>query len=268
MKSKQSSEKKTALITGASGGIGRAVAELLAQDQINLILHGNANRKRLESLAAKIVATHPDLNVHIVPGDLASQSGQDEVIENVSAIYPAPDILVLAAGLDLMSEEMKQQSFEERLSAILQVDVTASIRLARYFSRRMGEMRQNQNSGNSQSNMDQGVIVFFGWDGVESGMAGETAQIYATAKGAVQGFFRSLAQTVAPHVRVNCVAPGWVKTTWGKTASPEINERVAAESLAHRWGEAEEVAELVRFLVSDSASYINGQTICVNGGKA
>ena len=243
--------QKTALITGASGGIGRATARLLVQSGVALILHGHANRAALESLAAELKTRHPQVNTTTVYADLSLKAEQDRLMDLVLNLGVVPDILVLAAGYDLMRAAMRQLPFDERFAKLWQVDVVSAVRLARCFGERM---------------KPEGAIVFFGWDGVEYGMAGETAQLYAAAKGAVQGFSRSLAKSLAPEVRVNCVAPGWIQTTWGETASPATDERVAAGSLARRWGTAEEVAEVVRFLVSDAAAYINNQTIYVNGG--
>ena len=244
--------QKTALITGASGGIGRATVRLLAGSGTDLILHGHANRAALESLVAELKSHYPATNITTVYADLSQESERERFIDDVSSIGYAPDILVPAAGCDLMSNAMKQLPFDERFAKLWQVDVVSAVRIARFFGERM---------------KPGGVIVFFGWDGVEYGMAGETAQLYAAAKGAVQGFSRSLAKSLAPEVRVNCVAPGWIKTTWGETASLATDERVAAETLARRWGTAEDVAEVVQFLVSDAAAYVNNQTIYVNGGR-
>ena len=241
------------MMTGASGGIGRATARLLVQSGADLILHGHANRVALESLVAELKSQHPAMSISTVYADLSIEAEQQRLMDDVSHLCSAPDILVLVAGCDLMSASMKQLPYNERLARLWQVDVVSAMRFARFFGERM---KQNH-----------GAIIFFGWDGVEYGLAGETAQLYAAAKGAVQGFSRSLAQSLAPEVRVNCIAPGWIKTTWGETASHTANERVVAESLTQRWGTAEEVAEVVRFLASDAAAYINNQTIFVNGGR-
>ena len=214
----------------------------------------------------------PGRDVRAVFADLTSESARNNFIAEVSAICDSPDIFVAAAGLDLMSKAAKQLTFEERFARLWQLDVVATMQLARYFGQRMQQTRREHKAkhntvAGSQATSGQGAIVLFGWDGVESGMTGETAQLYAAAKGAIHGFARSFGKNIAPEVRVNCVAPGWIKTTWGETASAETGERVAAESLAQRWGTAEEAAELVCFLVSDAASYINNQVICVNGGR-
>ena len=82
------------------------------------------------------------------------------------------------------------------------------------------------------------------------------------------GFTRSLAKSLSPQVRVNCVAPGWIKTAWGVAASAQWQERAASESLLRRWGEPIYVARAVRFLVSPAAEFIDGQVVAVNGGRA
>ena len=109
-------------------------------------------------------------------------------------------------------------------------------------------------------------IVNIGWDGAARGMPGESAQLFAAAKGAVEAFSRSLAQTLAPDVRVNCIAPGWIRTDWGNDASEYWQHRAAKESLADRWGTPEDIARVVRFLASEDADFISGQTLDVNGG--
>ena len=105
-----------------------------------------------------------------------------------------------------------------------------------------------------------------GWDGAERGMAGDGGQLFAVAKGAIMAFTRSLAQSLAPEVRVNCIAPGWIKTAWGDDADERWQQRAADESLSRRWGVPEDVARAAVFLVSPAAAFINGQIVEVNGG--
>lgn len=112
----------------------------------------------------------------------------------------------------------------------------------------------------------RGTIINVGWDQAEQGMAGDSGELFAAVKGAVMAFSRSLATSLAPQVRVNCVAPGWIKTKWGDGASDAWQERAVGESLLARWGTPEDVAAVVRFLVSPEASFVNGQIIPVNGG--
>ena len=97
-------------------------------------------------------------------------------------------------------------------------------------------------------------------------MEGDSGQLFAAIKGAVMCFTRSLALSLAPEVRVNCVAPGWIRTAWGETASATWQERVREETPLRVWGLPEDVAETAVWLASSSARFITGQTIRVNGG--
>jgi 3-oxoacyl-[acyl-carrier protein] reductase len=90
--------------------------------------------------------------------------------------------------------------------------------------------------------------------------------LFAAAKGAVMAFTRSLAQSLAPSVRVNCLALGWIKTGWGEQASEQWQERARRESLAQRWGTPEDVARAARFLVSPDSAFVSGQVVNLNGG--
>ena len=113
-----------------------------------------------------------------------------------------------------------------------------------------------------------GVILNMGWDQADTGMAGDSGEFFAAIKGAVMAATRSLAKSLAPQVRVNCIAPGWIRTEWGHQASAEWQQRAKRESLLARWGEPEDVARVACFLVSPAASFINGQIIPINGGRA
>ncbi len=97
-------------------------------------------------------------------------------------------------------------------------------------------------------------------------MEGDSGQLFAAVKAAVMAFSRSLAKSLAPTVRVNCVAPGWIRTAWGEHASPIWQERVMEETPLKRWGEPQDIADTVAFLVSQQASFLTGQTLMVNGG--
>jgi 3-oxoacyl-[acyl-carrier protein] reductase len=111
-----------------------------------------------------------------------------------------------------------------------------------------------------------GVILNIGWDQAERGMEGASGELFAAAKSAIMGFTRSLAVSLAPRVRVNCIAPGWIRTAWGEGASDVWQERVLRETPLARWGTPQDIAWLARFLVSDQASYLTGQVINANGG--
>ena len=97
-------------------------------------------------------------------------------------------------------------------------------------------------------------------------MEGDSGELFAASKGAVMAFTRSLARSLAPSVRVNCVAPGWIRTAWGEGASAAWQDRARRESMLGRWGTPEDVAAAVHWLVSPDAAFVTGQVLAVNGG--
>ena len=163
------------------------------------------------------------------------------------------DILVNNAGADLLTGDAARLPFAEKLSLLLAVDVTATVRLSRAIGSRMQER-------------GSGVVLNIGWDQADRGMEGDSGELFAIAKNAVMGFTRSLAVSLAPRVRVNCIAPGWIQTAWGETAGDIWQERVLRETPLGRWGTPQDIAQAARFLCSDAAAFITGQVINVNGG--
>jgi 3-oxoacyl-[acyl-carrier protein] reductase len=157
------------------------------------------------------------------------------------------------AGADTLTGRSAKLSFDAKLDLLWSVDVAATIRLCREVGRRM----VSQGSGS---------IVTMGWDQAETGMEGDSGELFAAAKGAILAFTRSLALSLAPEVRVNALAPGWIKTAWGQVASQAWQDRVLDETPLARWGTPEDVAAAACFIISDSAAFLTGQTIRVNGG--
>ncbi|TWU22814.1 SDR family NAD(P)-dependent oxidoreductase [Bythopirellula polymerisocia] len=243
---------KWALVTGASGGIGSQIARELARAGANLILHTYRNRTAASKLAEEIDAIGP--RAEIVECNLAESQKCNDFADAVWQIASL-DILVNNAGVDVLTGEAEEWSFAKKLELLWKVDVRATIELSRTLGARMRER-------------GSGDIINIGWDQAEHGMAGDSGEMFATIKGAVMSFTRSLAKSLAPQVRVNCVAPGWIQTKWGSTSSDYWQERARAESLVGRWGTPSDVAGAVRFLASPSASFVNGQILNVNGGWA
>ena len=113
---------------------------------------------------------------------------------------------------------------------------------------------------------DGGVIINISWDHVATGMEGKNPQLYAAAKGGITAFSKALARSVAPLVRVNIVAPGWIETAFGSGVDRDVYRTVAASTPLKRWGTPDDVAGAVVFLASPAASFLTGETINVGGG--
>jgi 2-amino-4-hydroxy-6-hydroxymethyldihydropteridine diphosphokinase len=222
-----------ALVTGSTSGIGAAIASAFEQAGAAVLRHGR--RSSPNSLSA----------------DLADPAAADRLA--AEAWGDGLDILVCNAGADVLTGDAAKWPFEQKLDALLAVDLKGTMRLSRTLGERMKAR-------------GRGVILTVGWDQAEAGMEGDSGQLFAAVKGAVMCFTRSLALSLAPEVRVNCLAPGWVRTAWGETASPAWQERVRRETPLGVWGLPEDVAAAALWLASSAAGFITGQTIRVNGG--
>lgn len=115
-------------------------------------------------------------------------------------------------------------------------------------------------------NTSHGVILNVSWDHVLTGMEGRNPQIFSAAKGGILSFSKSLARSVAPKVRVNIVAPGWIETEFGAGLDPGHYQRVVESTPLGRWGTPEDVARAAVFLASRDARFLTGQTLLVGGG--
>jgi 3-oxoacyl-[acyl-carrier protein] reductase len=113
----------------------------------------------------------------------------------------------------------------------------------------------------------RGIIFFLGWNGVDYGWRGKTAQLYGTAKGALLGFSRSLAEDLLPDVWVRCLSLGWIKTRWGEQLSEKLERKYATDSRRNRWGTPEEVAAVIEFLANEESAFIDGIGLRIDGEK-
>ncbi|MSQ93724.1 MAG: 2-amino-4-hydroxy-6-hydroxymethyldihydropteridine diphosphokinase [Gemmataceae bacterium] len=240
-----------AVVLGSTSGIGQAIALALADAGVNVLIHGC----RSAASAKQVVA---DCRVKGVWGqsilaDLSDEKECADLVRFAWELWPAIDIWIQCAGADTLTGEAAQWPFERKLEELWAVDVRATMLMTRAVGARM----KKQGSG---------VILTMGWDQAETGMAGDSGQLFGACKGAVMAFTKSLALELAPEVRVNCLAPGWIRTAWGEAASDAWQQRVLAETPLARWGTPEDVAATARWLVSPAAQFITGQIIRINGG--
>jgi len=240
-----------AVVTGASSGIGASVAFELAHAGADVLLHCRQSIDDAEQVADRIRSINRKASVHTA--DLGIETELAPFVAAAWKCFGGVDVWVNNAGVDLLTGDKAKLPYAEKLDALLDVDVRSAVLL----SKMVGERMVAQGGG---------TILNIGWDQSDRGMGGDSGELFSVAKNAIMGFTRSLAVSLAPSVRVNCIAPGWIRTAWGEQASNSWQDRVLQETPLNRWGTPEDIAKLARFLVSPDASYITGQVINCNGG--
>ena len=259
-----------AVVTGSSSGIGRAIALGFAAAGCHVVLHGRKPSEQLDAVEKELFDAHPSgmaCRVEKIFADFSEPTDWPQLVDQVWRKIGPVDYWVNNAGGDVLTDQWADRSIEEKLDYLWKTDVTASLMLSRLVGRRMIEDRNAASCGQGNGlGAVAGSIVNIGWDQADQGMEGDSGELFATTKGAIMSMTKSLAQSFAPQVRVNCVAPGWIQTAWGQTASQQWQLRAQQESLMGRWGLPEDVASAVLFLCQAEASFISGQVLPVNGG--
>ncbi|MEM1161911.1 MAG: 3-oxoacyl-[acyl-carrier-protein] reductase [Pseudomonadota bacterium] len=237
---------KSALITGASGGIGAAIARALHGAGATVALHGTRVGP-LEELAAELGE-----RAHVTPANLSEPADVAELPKKATEAMGAVDILVNNAGIT--RDNLFMRMSEEEWSQVLSVNLTSSFLLSKAVLRGMMKARW-------------GRII-----GITSvvGVTGNPGQgNYAAAKAGMIGMSKSLASEVASRgVTVNCLAPGFIETAMTEKLTDDQKSKIMTAIPTGRMGTSDEIASATLFLASPEASYITGQTLHVNGGMA
>jgi 3-oxoacyl-[acyl-carrier protein] reductase len=237
---------KSALITGASGGIGGAIARALHGAGATVALSGT-RVEALEGLASELGE-----NAHITPANLSDAESLAALIGTAEEAMGAIDILINNAGLtrDMLSMRLTDEDWQ----SVLDVNLTAAFRLSRGVMRGMMKRRWGR------------IINITSVVGV-TGNPGQAN--YAASKAGLIGMSKSMAQEVASRgITVNCVAPGMIVTAMTDVLSDDQKKRILEIVPAGRLGESEEIAAGTLYLASEEAAYVTGQTLHINGGMA
>jgi 3-oxoacyl-[acyl-carrier protein] reductase len=237
---------KTALVTGATGGLGGAIARALHAQGAVVALSGT-RREILDALADELKE-----RVHVLPCNLADTAQVEALVPQCEERMGRLDILVANAGItrDSLFVQLSDAAWDE----VIAVDLTASFRLARAAIKGMMRRRSGRIIGITS------VVAVTGNPGQGN---------YAAAKAGMIGMIKSLAQEYAKRsVTANCIAPGFIATAMTDKLNDKQRDAILARVPAGRLGAAADVAAAAVFLASEEASYITGQTLHVNGGMA
>jgi 3-oxoacyl-[acyl-carrier protein] reductase len=238
---------KTALITGATGGIGASVAKALHGAGAVIAISGT-RATVLEELKASLGGER----VHVLPCNLSSAEDVEKLVPAAEAAMGGLDILVNNAGItkDGLAMRMKDEDWQ----AVLDVNLTSAFRLARAAMRGMMKKRWGR------------IISVTSIVGV-TGNPGQAN--YVASKAAIIGMSKSMAQELAArNVTVNCVAPGFIATPMTDALNDKQKEAILGRIPAGRMGGPDDIAAAVLYLASEEAAYVTGQTLHINGGMA
>jgi 3-oxoacyl-[acyl-carrier protein] reductase len=244
-------DRKIVLVTGASSGIGRAIAMGCARAGADVALTYRENQTGAEETAAAI--RELGRRAEVLRTDISVEADVTALAAELRRRLPRVDAWINNAGADILTGRRGRLSRLEKLDLLLAVDLRGTV-LASWAA---VDLMRAQGGG---------TIINMSWDHVSLGMAGENPILYSAAKGGIMSFSKSLARETAPDIRVNILAPGYIETAFGQDANDRFRTEVVAKTPLGRWGVPDDVAGAAVFLASDASAFMTGQMIMVNGG--
>ena len=241
---------RAAIVTGASRGIGAAIAERLAADGFNLVIVYRSGKEAAEDVKARCEAIRPGISVLAVSGDVSTEDGCKAIFEAAKNAFGRVDVLVNNAGQtkDGLAMRMSLTQFSE----VIDINLTSAFMLSKLCLSLMTRQRKGRIINMSSV----------------AGVYGNAGQVnYSASKAGLIGLTKSLAKEMGSrNITVNAVAPGFIETDMTASLSDDLKTAAVERIPLGRIGAASDVASVVAFLASDDASYVTGQVIEVSGG--
>ena len=242
--------RKVVLITGSSRGIGRSTAIKYAKNNYNVVINYNNSYDKARELADYLVSTY-GIEVMIVKADISNEVEVKDMVDKVISKFGNIDVLVNNASIAIDSDFISKDS--NSFNEILNTNLVGTFLVSKEVSKYMKDNRS-------------GVIInVSSTNGIDS-MYVESLE-YDASKAGVISLTHNLAEYLKPYVRVNCVCPGWVNTDMNKDLDSSYIEEENKRIMLNRFAEPEEIANVIYFLATDEASYINNSVIKVDGGR-
>ena len=242
--------RKVVLITGSSRGIGRSTAIKYAQNNYNVVINYNNSYDKARELGDYLVSTY-EIEVMIVKADISNEVEVKDMVDKVISKFGIIDVLVNNASIAIDSDFISKDS--NSFNEILNTNLVGTFLVSKEVSKYMKDNRS-------------GIIInVSSTNGIDS-MYVESLE-YDASKAGVISLTHNLAEYLKPYVRVNCVCPGWVNTDMNKDLDSSYIEEENKRIMLNRFAEPEEIANVIYFLATDEASYINNSIIKVDGGR-
>ncbi len=242
--------RKVVLITGASRGIGRSTAIKYAQNNYDVVINYNNSYDKARELGDYLVSTY-GIEVMIVKANISNEVEVKDMVDKVISKFGNIDVLVNNASIAIDSDFISKDS--NSFNEILNTNLVGTFLVSKEVSKYMKDNRS-------------GVIInVSSTNGIDS-MYVESLE-YDASKAGVISLTHNLAEYLKPYVRVNCVCPGWVNTDMNKDLDSSYIEQENKRIMLNRFAEPEEIANVIYFLATDEASYINNSIIKVDGGR-
>jgi 3-oxoacyl-[acyl-carrier protein] reductase len=245
-------EGRGVLVTGASSGIGRAIAIAAARAGAHVALTYRSNATGARETEAQIHALGRRAVTFQV--DLTDETALAALGSSACDSLGGLDVWINNAGADILTGPGTTLSDVQKMDLLLSVDLRGTILASWHAAETLA------------AQPDGGVIINMSWDHVLTGMPGTNPQLFSAVKGGVLAFSKSLARSVAPRVRVNVLAPGWIETSFAADLNTDRRDAVVESTPLARWGTPDDVAGAAVFLASPAAAFMTGQVLLVGGG--
>ncbi len=241
---------RRAVVTGASGGIGRAIAQAFAREGAKVVVNYNSNAAAAAECVAAIAEEGQE--AWAIGADVADIESIERLVGEAKSALGGIDIWANIAGADILTGSGAKLSDVDKLTRLTEVDLRGTIQCCWLASPEISR---------------GGAIINLSWDLALCGMQGRNPEMFAAVKAGVTGYTRSLAQSLAPNIRVNEIAPGWIETAFAETEmDTAYGDKVIEQTPMRRFGRPEDVAAAAVYLAGDESSFVTGQTLKVNGG--
>lgn len=243
-------DKKVVLVTGSSIGLGAAIAEKFASNNYNVVINYLTHEKEALKLKTDLENKY-NVECLAIEGNIASDEDVKYMYKKVMKVFNKIDVLINNASVSFDTDfDMKDKDI---FMKILEINLYGTFNVTKVFG---NEMLKNKSGKIINIASTNGIDTFY-----------EYGLDYDASKAAVINLTHNIASHYAPYINVNCVCPGWINTPMNNNMDEEFKKQEIDKILLHRFAEPNEIANLVYFLTTDEASYINDSIIRIDGGK-